>query len=156
NLVSQTQPTPTHGLRRKPDQDALRRRSFEQRVRYWVALDARNRSAGTALELYFRLAEAEVSADLLRETQSVLAATIDQMEKGREKGIKWPVEVATFQRSRIETATQADELELRIRQLNVELKSRLGLPDSPGARLWPTKDWPVAPVALDADAAVGV
>lgn len=122
------------------------------------ALVARNLAAGAALELFYRLAQAEARWHLLRltreEVESALATTKAQLDRG------FPVLPAyeLLLRRRIELRGQAETLAVSIEQINGQLDSRLALSSPGGTRIWPMMGWAVAPdhPGVDESVALGL
>jgi len=155
NLVATAQPS--LGRREKVQCDQQAVKSFQSSIRYWAAVEARNQSSAIALEMYFRLAEAEATADLLRESRTLLDTTITKAAEAKAKGIRLPIEVDELKRQRLEMEAQYAQAEIAIAELNIELKRRIGLPDSSAdEHLWPVKDWSVSDQPIDVNAAVQI
>ena len=86
-----------------PNKEALADAVVERLRRtilYYAELEARNRTAGAALELYFRIAENETRADLLTLARTDLADAVAKLHKTVAQGIKLPVEPASLAESR--------------------------------------------------------
>ncbi|MBV8267801.1 MAG: hypothetical protein JO252_15860 [Planctomycetaceae bacterium] len=129
----------------------------QQEILQDVALEARNRSAGGGLELFYRLAEAEARYDVLRRSIAELDDALAQIKAREAKGMAIGEEFATLHRQRVDALNNNVELELAIDQLNIELQHRLALgPRDSHWRLWPTADWTVIAEGVDIPAAVAV
>lgn len=125
----------------------------------YLALEDRNRSAGKALSLYYRLGEAEASADLLL---SMLTQVSDALAKARAlkaKGLQVSVDETALHRQQLELQTQNVKLQLQIDQLNGELRRQLAIePWECDWRFWPVDAFHLAGrcVAVDEAVAVGL
>src|SRR5262245_29505990 len=121
------------------------------------AHDARNQQAGGALELYYRLAEAEAGSDLL---QATLRELDEALEKGKDLRAKMLItdeEYARMERQRYKALSDRTELQMNIETLNVELSKLLCVPVCPGqAHLWPLVDLEAGCPEIDCEAAVRV
>ncbi|HEY8505582.1 MAG TPA: hypothetical protein VIL46_13440, partial [Gemmataceae bacterium] len=149
------QPPPRgHGKQRHA---AERAADFRRTVRALAAAEARNRDAGTALELYYDLARAEASADVLRLSREELEQTLVKAKAAREQGIPLPVDYEELRRQRIELELKYVEAESAVGLLNAELDRRLRLDlAEPAERVWPLKEWYVPLEEVDAGPAVAV
>ena len=128
-----------------------------QEIAHDAALAARNRTVGSALELFYRLAESEGKHDLLKRSLAEIDDALSSGEEMKAKGMQLGDDFEILRRRRV-TALQADiELELAIGELNGSLKHLLSLgPDNEPWRIWPDADWKVGPEDLNATVAVAV
>lgn len=127
----------------------------ESGIRATLALEARNKSAAAALEIYYRLAEGEAKRDLLRRSQEEIEFTLAEVRKIRSQGMQVPFDDSEFERKKIEIESQRVELDLLIAQGNFQLRKLLGLSTQDSqARIWPATDLSVADLALDPEAEV--
>lgn len=124
-------------------------------IRYYTALELRNRSAADALERFFQLTELETRTDLLRKSLTIIEGQINKARSAKAADVRYPVELAdlarewSFMESQLELAEQGSKL------LNLDLKRRLGLPYAPSEeRLWPMGGFSIDPTPLDVEAAV--
>lgn len=125
-------------------------RSLHRKIVADAANDARNRSAGDALEAYYQLAEAEGRAQLLRLSLAEVDQTLRRIQELIDKGVRPAAEANPIRRQRNELHADAVQLQLSIEQLNVRLKVLLGLGCAADEfRLWPLTD--LAVVADDTD-----
>jgi outer membrane protein TolC len=102
--------------------------------------EVRNRRAGDALEAYYRLAEAEGRADLLREALTELQAAVDRARDLQKRGVLGPEVAEAARRRWAESRGDQVELDIRIDLLNGQLKAMDGLAcdGEPDYRIWPT------------------
>ena len=77
-----------------------------------ASVEARNVAAGTALELFYRLAELEAKADLLRDNLVLAGQTMADLQKLNSQGLKAPPEFARMQKQQLEMA--ADQARCRV------------------------------------------
>jgi hypothetical protein len=101
--------------------------------------EVRNRRAGDALEAYYRLAEAEGRADLVREALTELQGVIERARDLQKRGVVGPEAAEAATRRWAETRGDQVELEFLIDQLNGQLKGMDSLACvEPDYRIWPT------------------
>jgi outer membrane protein TolC len=119
---------------------ASERRSLYETVTAYADEEVRNRRAGDALEAYYRLAEAEGRADLLREALTELQAVIDRARDLQKRGVLGPEAAEAALRRWAESRGDQVELDVLIDQLNGQLKGMDGLACDvePDYRIWPT------------------
>lgn len=121
----------------------------------YAADDARNRSAGESLELYFKLAAAEAGADLYRAGAADLEKLLADARKTKAAGFKIDVDVADLESQLADAKAEASKLDGSVKELNASLKVILGQPAEPGVHYWP-EPLRVEPTPLDAEEAVRV
>jgi hypothetical protein len=135
----------------RPDEKS----DLQQAVLFYSAQEARNASAGGALEAFFRLAELEASAELLH-------SSVAELEKART-GLKSfsktiggaPVTPETLHQQRLEMEEKVLALQASTEELRVKLGDLLGMSQcAPTGRLVPTADWDVCEPVIDVDAVV--
>ena len=140
---------PTQGGKR----DAARAR-LGQTLRYYTALELRNRFAADGLDRFFQLAEVESRTDLLRRAFLILDPLLAKAKDARAKNVRYPLEPADLDRQRSHLLTQLEQAELGSRLLNLDLKRRLGLPYAPADEsLWPSGDFAIDPTPINPDEA---
>ena len=118
-----------------------------------LAADARNRTAGAALELYVKLLEVELLADLLAVTAAEVDELVQTGEKLQGRGFAESPEFFTLRRQQIETRADYAKLRQGARRLNAELKALMGMGGEPAALL-PTDHIRVPADTLDVEKAV--
>jgi len=139
-LEQEQQLVASHGLRR--------RANLQEAILQTAALEARNKDAGTALELFYRLAEAEAKRDLLDLSLKQINEAVASGERLKQQGLKVPAEFEEFQKQQLELQADSVRLDAGIERLNRNLAKMLGLKmDAEKQRLWPTADfYPSGPV----------
>jgi len=122
-----------------------------------AALELRNRAAGDALEIFYRLTEAEGKRDVLVMS---LAQLDEAIEEGKQLEVRGFPRSETFDNLRDQHRTSLDaqvELDLLIERLNSELRQRLNLgPQDEHWRTWPVADLSVVPEPIDPEGAVAL
>ncbi len=123
----------------------------------YSAVEARNVAAGTALELYYRLAELEGKSDLVRHGQTIVEEALADLQKAKNQGLKVPSEFANLQKQQLELAADMTRIQLGIQQINGELGRLLNWHDL-GLRgyFWPVDNFFMKETAEDPEAAVAV
>jgi outer membrane protein TolC len=122
-------------------------------VLHHAADEARNRSAGDAMEAFYRLVEAEGRLPLLLHSQKEVNQSLRRAEELQAKGLPPPVEISVIRKQL--TDLRSDEVNVRIAilQLNARLKALLGLPCGDYS-LWPLANLKVVPEEFDIHEAV--
>jgi hypothetical protein len=126
-------------------------------ILFYSAREARNRAAGSALELYLRLAETEAQTDLLNLSHTDLADAIRRSEELAKQGFRVPADLTALRRQLLDV--EADRIRARagLVELNGRLKTSTGLDDLPcDDWLWPILDAVVCYDPIDVEAAVGI
>lgn len=136
-----------HGL---SEEDQLRIRALRA-----SELEARNKSAGAALEIYYTIAEAEANLSILEASLAEIDDALAKVRRLREQGMQLPFDDGEFSRQRLELIYKQTDLQLKVGQLNAQLVRLLGLQSTdPDTRVWPDTDWKVVVEPIDMDAAV--
>jgi hypothetical protein len=105
------------------------------------AVQERNQAAGTALELFYRLAEAEAGLDLLQSSLEQLGRTIGQIAELRARGFPVDVDEAALRHREFELRQEQAELELAVTRLNRQLQLLLGGDPLDRQPIRPLVDW---------------
>jgi hypothetical protein len=128
---------------------------LRQSILYYTELEIRNRSAGAALDLFFRIAEAEAKDDLLALGQTALSGAYDQAKDVSDKGFKLPIELASLERQQLEADADRARLRSALLDLNGTLKGLIGQSELPiEDRLWPAGDFAITHAPIDLEAAI--
>lgn len=118
------------------------------------AVDERNRSAASAMELYYRLAGAYFARDRLDRSLDEVRRSIEDLRKARETGLSVPVDEARLRTQEIDLLDRKAQLDAAIGQLDEQLCQLLGLDRDPSQPLWPGAEMAVSVARIDVDAAV--
>lgn len=130
-------------------------RDLQQRVNFYLAAEARSQSAGKAMELFYRLAEAEAKWDLLIGSLETAQEINQEVGKIRQQGLKVTSELAMLERRWLDLQTDQQRLRGGIVKLNSELSAMLGVNSAQGP-LWPAADFVVVEPAIDIEEAVAL
>lgn len=126
---------------------------LKQTVRFYTALELRNRAAADALDRYFQLANSEAGTDLLRQSFPTLDDLIAKSKAAQAANVRFPLEPSDLVRQRGQLLSQLEQAEAASDLLNIDLKRRLGLPPD-GSHLWPSGDFAIDTSPADAEASV--
>jgi outer membrane protein TolC len=140
NLLQQEGQGQRHNASHSLCASSSERRRLYETVTGYAAEEVRNRRAGDALEAYYRLAEAEGRADLLREALTELQAVVDRARDLQKRGVLGPEAAEAALHRWAESRGDQVELDTVIDKLNGQLKGLDGLPCDvePDYRIWPT------------------
>ncbi|MFL5342674.1 MAG: hypothetical protein ACJ8F7_21285 [Gemmataceae bacterium] len=120
----------------------------------YVAAELRNRAAGSALELYYRLAEAEGKVELLGQSIVELSRAVRETQDMARQQLKPPVALDVWTRQLLTAQGDQTQAEMTIDQLNGQLKQLLGLLDAEEWRIWNPELYDVTDQPIDVEAAV--
>lgn len=118
------------------------------------AVDERNRSAASAMELYYRLAGAYFGRDRLDRSLDEVRRSIEDMRKARQTGLSVPVDEAKLRTQEIGLVDRKAQLDAAIGQLDEQLCQLLGLDRDSSQPLWPGAEMAVGVARIDVEAAV--
>jgi hypothetical protein len=125
----------------------------------YTALEARNKDAGTAMELYYRLAELEAKHDILADSLRDVELVLAEKEKLKKQGVRVPPEFEGFPKQRLDLLADRVRLQAGIEKLNRQLARMLDIPGVPEQEhFWPALEASinVAPRDRDAEVAKGL
>jgi len=120
--------------------------SSQQHILHLQATQDRNRAAAEALQLYWRLAEAEGGVHNARRRSLIVGRMVSDVERLQAAGLQPPVSLSTIQAQQIELVHKQVDLEATIDRLNHQLVKLLGAEPPPDSRLWPQTDLTVVSV----------
>lgn len=120
-----------------------------------LANEARLRTAGAALDLYYRLQEAELLTDVLAQSQAEVDRLVESGKVMSERGFTESADYLKLRQQQIELRADRAKLQNGIDRLNLELKAILAL-DTTSGRLLPADAIRVDAELLDADRAVQI
>ncbi len=124
-------------------------------VLLYSSLEIQNQMAGSALEAYYRLAEAEGKSDLLAQTQTELGNAQRETQQMVTRGLKPPVTPDVWSRQILGVQGDAIQAQMAIAKLNADLRGLTGLRNSGDDwRIWNPEGYQVAEKTIDADTAV--
>ncbi len=121
-----------------------------------IAQEARNRNAGAALALYYRLLELELKSDVLGSSILELDRMIVASDKLIEKGFRQTADGYELKKQRLELESDRTRLRSGLKRLNAELKSLLAIDPGLEGFILPADQVRVVPEPLDANEAVQV
>jgi outer membrane protein TolC len=122
-------------------------------VLHLAADEARNHSAGEAMESFYHLVEADGRLSLVLLGQKEVNESVQRAEEMQAKGLHLPVELAVIRKQFADLRNDEVNLRIAILQLNARLKYLLGLPCGDYS-LWPLVDLKVLPEVVDVCEAV--
>jgi outer membrane protein TolC len=122
-------------------------------VLQFAADEARNRSAGDAMEAFYHLIEAEGRLAFLLLSQKEVNESLKRAEELQAKGLPSPVEISDVRKQLIDLRSDEVNLRIAILQLNARLKVLLGLACG-DYYLWPVAELKVLPEEPDVDKAI--
>ncbi len=120
-----------------------------------AAREARNRSAASALTLYYTIAELEARRDLSEHAATILDEALADATTVRGRGLPLAADDSQWERDRLELRNKQLELDIALIRANQELKSLLDYAEvSITERIWPDTDLKLFDSRIDVDSAV--
>jgi hypothetical protein len=118
------------------------------------AVEERNRSAGSAMELYYRLAGAHFGRDRLDRSLDEVRRSIEDFRKAKDTGLSVPGDEAKLYTQEIDLKDRKAQLDAALGQLDEQLCQLLGLTREPSQPLWPGAEMTVSVAPVDVPTAV--
>ncbi len=118
------------------------------------AVEERNRSAASAMELYYRLAGAHFNRDRLDRSLDEVRRSIENFRKAKDTGLSVPGDEAKLRTQEIDLEDRKAQLDAAVGQLDEQLCQLLGLERDPSQPLWPGADMTVSVGPIDLETAV--
>lgn len=128
--------------------------ALQSKLLSYRALEERNNAAAEALELFYRLAEAEASYELLGSSLAEIERAIEDCRDLEAKGMKLDADPGALSRKRIAMLDRQARLRASMAQLNAGLRQRLGSQAGARTRVWPLVDLEVTPAPVDVERVV--
>jgi hypothetical protein len=142
-------------VRRCGGEKALQAARLKAQMLAYLAEEDRNRSAGRALDAYYQLGEAEAGADILQLSLAQVADALGKARALKAKGL--PADDASLHRQQLDLQARSARLQVRIQQLNSELRTLLDFePCTPAWQFWPIDAFRLSTDRIDADEAVAI
>jgi hypothetical protein len=114
----------------------------------------RNEASGKALELFYRLAEAQLQRGVLDRSLQEVDRSIADYKQLQQRGLALPDDDSALQRQRSEVLAKKVQLETQAHQAEGQLSRLMAVPFDPRAPLSPTADLSLAVAPVDLDTAV--
>lgn len=134
---------------------AAHRSDVERRMLYYASQEARNKSAGDALRVYWGLAEAENSRPILRDSRAESDHAVRDLEELLKRGLIVPVDATLIRSQSLSLEDRQLELDLTVERLNEQLKPMVDLDTSdPSWHIWPETELKLVVEPIDIDSAV--
>jgi outer membrane protein TolC len=128
--------------------------SVQSKLMAYRAVDERNKAAGTALELYYSLAEAEANRDILNRSIDELDRAVANLEQLKQSGLKIPPDRTALQRQKLDLLDRQIQLNSALQRMQGQLQQLCGFEADPATHIWPQADLTVTVVPLDVPAAI--
>ena len=122
----------------------------------YISADARNRNAGAALNLYYRILELELKSDVLNSSIAELDALVKANDILAAKGFKQSSDAHELRKQRIDLDAKGAQLRSGLAKLNAELKNLLAIDPGTAGFILPADQVRVVPDPLDAEQAVAL
>jgi hypothetical protein len=106
-------------------------------------VDERNKTAALAMEMFYRLSEAESGRDSLARSFTETGQLLESLKDLKDRGLEIPQELSTLERQNLELNDQRQELDQALGQLNAQLGRMLGMDVNDETPIWPEWDWTV-------------
>ncbi len=130
---------------------------LEDELLFLAAREARNRSAGEGLELFYRLAGAEAKRCPLRQGIAEADDALAKLEQAKRRGLPPPVDEGDLRHRRLALLDNELELQLGLGQLNAALRTLIEPPPGdPGRIIRPIAPGPSGEALPDEANAVAI
>jgi hypothetical protein len=120
------------------------------------AVEERNKAAAAALELFYRLAEAQLQRDALSRSLQEIDNAITNYRQLRQRGLVLPTDDSALQRQRLDLLARQSQLNTSSRDADGQLCRLLAVPYHPLTPLSPVADLSFSSVPVDVEAAVAL
>jgi outer membrane protein TolC len=122
------------------------------------SIEQRNKSAGMALEVYYSLAEAEASRDVLQRGVAEVDRAIANLDQLKQSGLKVPMDQSALRRQKLDWQDRLIQFHSGVYQMQGQLQQLCGLDVDPCMLIWPQADLvvTVTPVCVETAVAEGL
>jgi len=128
--------------------------SLTKQLTAYRAVDERNKAAGNALELFYRLAEAEAGRDVLDRGIVEVGLMEAHLEQLKGSGLKMPGDPTAIRRQKLDWINRRIQLDAAVVRMQEQLQQLCGLESDPARPLWPDADFHAVVEPVDVEAAV--
>lgn len=128
--------------------------SVTSKLMIYRAVDERNKAAGTALEVFYSLAEAEAQRDILARSLTGIDAAMADLDQLKQSGLKMPLDRTALQRQKLDWLDQHIQVNATVARLQGQLQQLCGLDVDGDSPIWPEADLNVTVQPIDAQAAI--
>ena len=129
--------------------------SLRRAVLFYSSQEIQNQTAGSALEAYYHLAEAEGKADLLNQGVAQLSQAQRETESMTKRGLKPAIALDVWSRQLLTAQSDSIQAQMTIDKLNSEIRTLTGLrQEGENWRIWNPEKYEVSEAPIDVDAAV--
>ena len=118
------------------------------------AVDERNKAAGTALELFYSLAEAEANRDVLDRSIEEVDRAVANLDELEQSGLEIPMDRTALQRQKLDWLDQQIQLHTAIRRMQGQLQQICGFELDEATPPWPEADLTVSVTPTDIPSAI--
>ena len=126
----------------------------QSKLMAYRAADERNNAAGTALELFYSLAEAEASRDILDKGIDEVDRDIANLDQLKQSGLAIPLDRTALERQKLDWLDRRIQLNAAQCKLQNQLQQICGFEADPTTPIWPQADLTVTVVPTDVQAAI--
>ena len=126
----------------------------QSKLMAYRAADERNKAAGTALELYYSLAEAEANRDVLDRGIDEVDRAIANLDQLKRSGLKIPMDQTALMRQKLDWLDRQIQLNAAASKMQNQLQQICGFQHDPTLPIWPQADLTVSVIPTDAQAAI--
>jgi hypothetical protein len=128
--------------------------ALRQEILALRAADERNRAAGAALELFYRLAEAEAGRDAQRRSMEQIERGLADIDALRRQGLPISADPSALERQRIELQHKGEEVARSLSEIILKLSRLIGISAESPVAIWPVADLRAEYAEIDIDDAV--
>ncbi|MBM4068791.1 MAG: TolC family protein [Planctomycetes bacterium] len=133
------------------------KRDMQRALNNFSGLELMNKDAGTALDLYFRLAKNEAQRDILDRSLREVNEAVKEADKMEAQGLKIPPEIEEFRKRQNLLKADRGLVDAAIEKLNRLLANMIGMHGVPEhQRLLPTAELELSPVPVDLHEAISL
>jgi hypothetical protein len=133
-------------------------RDLKRKILRYREVDQRNRDAASALKAFYLLAEAEINKDLLEQSLTETAKSLDFFDQLEREGFEIEAEKQRNEAlgQRVDLLDRRAVLEKSLRELDGQLRRLVGLSLDDCTPIWPAADFTVTADPVDVDAAISL
>ena len=124
------------------------------RLMAFQAVDERNKAAGTALDLFYSLAEAEANRDVLDRSIEEVDQAVANLGELEQSGLEIPMDRTALQRQKLDWLDRQIQLHAAIRRMQGQLQQICGFELDETTPPWPEADLTVSVAPTDIPSAI--
>ena len=145
------------GVQRAADKKSRRHHNdgpTQSKLLAYRAVNERNKAAAAALELFYLLAEAEASRDILDRSVAEMDRAMEHLDQLKQSGLKMPQDQTALRRQKLDLLDRRVQSQQAMRQMQGQVQQLCNFDADETTPVWPEADLTVSVASIDVPTAI--